>query len=496
MELLKENERQANILTAKVMRITFIIFTVVYILNLVGIFATDNTIMTIAYICGSVFLWCPTILVNVMKLTSSKIKYINTLCAVMLVTVTSITLSYHVIVMYVYPIAIASLYFSKSLNIFATILTVIGSSIGQVLCFTLETLPDKNFTEMRKVIVYSIVPKALVLIAVASIFTMLCRRTASLLGSLMSAKEQELLREKSLQMSENLLDTVTELDRISSAAAEANRSIAAESERVMSDSEANFGHIKSVEENMGLISDSLKNLSEMSGRIAALTKRAEEITAENNEKMALAAEGMEEICSGTDESMQIIMRLSEESEKINKIVDVIADISMQTNILALNASVEAAHAGEQGAGFAVVASEIKKLSEETRSAASDIGDIIEEVIKNIEGTVKSMNKNARLTREGMENMNNTRLSAEQISLSNSEISRNITDMNRIMAEVAKNGESVSGRLESVSGNIENNCGAVQHMAAAIEETSAGTENLGSMVKSIKQMAEELEKLTK
>ena len=247
---------------------------------------------------------------------------------------------------------------------------------------------------------------------------------------------------------------------------------------------------------MSLISDSLKNLSEMSGRIAALTKRAEEITAENNEKMALAADGMKEICSGTDESMQIIMRLSEESEKINKIVDVIADISMQTNILALNASVEAAHAGEQGAGFSVVASEIKKLSEETRSAASDIGDIIEEVIKNIEGTVKSMNKNARLTREGMENMNNTRLSAEQISLSNSEISRNITDMDRIIAEVAKNGESVSGRLESVSGNIENNCGAVQHMAAAIEETSAGTENLGSMVKSIKQMAEELEKLTK
>lgn len=495
MELLKENERQANILAAKVMRITFIIFTLVYILDIVGIFVTEIKIMTIAYVAGSIFLWCPTILVNVMKLQSGTIKYINTVCAVILVTVTSATLSYHVIVMYVYPIAIASLYFSKKLNIFATVLTVIGSSAGQLLAFILETVPDKNFTTMYKLVVFSILPKALVLIAVASIFTMLCRRTASMLGSLMGAEQQKLMREKSLEMSHKLLETVTELDKISAASADANRSIADESESVMRDSEANSEHIKSVEENMNVISDNLKSLAQMSKKIAELTCRADEITAENNSKMSLAAASMNEICKGTDESKEIISRLSEQSAKIVEIADVITDISMQTNILALNATVEAAHAGENGKGFAVVAAEIKKLSEQTKEAAADIGGIISQVTANIEGTVAAMEKNAALTREGMNSMEQMKISAGQISSSNEEISRQISGMNSVIGSVAERGENVSRKLVSVSGNIENNCGAVQHVAAAIEENSAGTETLGSMVKNIKQMAEELEKLT-
>ncbi|MBQ7782885.1 MAG: hypothetical protein IJ368_02855, partial [Oscillospiraceae bacterium] len=146
--------------------------------------------------------------------------------------------------------------------------------------------------------------------------------------------------------------------------------------------------------------------------------------------------------------------------------------------------------------FAVVADEIKKLSEQTKSAAAEIGEIIRQVTENITGTVDAMDKNAELTRDGMKSMEQMKLSAEQISRSNSEISQNIAQMNRVIESVANNGENVSRKLVSVSSNIKNNCGAVQHVAAAIEENSAGTENLGFMVKDIKHMSEELERLTK
>ena len=205
---------------------------------------------------------------------------------------------------------------------------------------------------------------------------------------------------------------------------------------------------------------------------------------------------MNEICKGTDESKAVISQLSSQSNKIVEIAEVITDISLQTNILALNASVEAAHAGEQGKGFAVVADEIKKLSEQTKSAAAEIGEIIRQVTENITGTVDAMDKNAELTRDGMKSMEQMKLSAEQISRSNSEISQHIAQMNRVIESVANNGENVSRKLVSVSSNIKNNCGAVQHVAAAIEENSAGTANLGAMVKSIKIMAEELETLSK
>ncbi|MBQ8569624.1 MAG: hypothetical protein IJ446_10455 [Oscillospiraceae bacterium] len=496
MELLKENERSANKAAAKVMRITVLVFAVILILDIAGIFVVPLNVMITSYLIGTVLLFVPTFIVNFAKKDGPWVKYAIVLCAVLFTVDVAITLSYHAILLFVYPIAIASLYFSGGLNIFAAVITVIGVSLGQFLAFKLNYVTDDNFTELKSVILFGILPRAMILFAISSIFTMLCKRTASMLGSLMGAEQQRIMREKSLEVSEKLLETVSELDKISAAAADANRSIADESENVMRDSTANTEHIKSVEDNMNIISDNLKDLSDMSRSIAELAGRADEITADNNEKMAAASMSMDEICKGTDESKEIISRLSQQSDKIVEIANVITDISMQTNILALNAAVEAAHAGEQGKGFAVVADEIKKLSEQTQSAAAEIGIIIEQVTQNIAGTVDAMEKNAVLTRDGMDSMNKMRISAEQISRSNAEISRHINDMNRVISEVAANGENVSRKLESVSGNIQNNCAAVQHVAAAIEENSAGTENLGYMVRDILVMSEELERLTK
>lgn len=496
MELLKENERSANKAAAKVMRITILVFAAVVILDIVGIFVIPLGVMFTAFAIGAVLLFIPTIIVNFCKQNSPWVKYIIVVCAAIFTVDVAITMSYHAILLYVYPIAIASLYFSGRLNIFGTLITVIGVSFGQLAAFRANYVPDDNFVETSDVVMFGILPRAMILFAISAIFTMLCKRTASMLGSLMGAEQQRIMREKSLEVSRKLLETVTELDKISAAATEANRSIADESENVMRDSEANFEHIKSVEENMNMISDSLKNLSEMSSSIAELTRRADEITADNDKKMSAASASMDEICKGTDESKVIIARLSEQSKQIVEIAEVITDISMQTNILALNATIEAARAGEFGSGFSIVAEEIKLLSEQTSSAAAEIAVIIGQVTENISGTVEAMEKNAVLTREGMESMEQMKLSTKQLSGANNEISRHIADMNNIIGSVAENGENVSHKIVSVSGNIENNCGAVQHVAAAIEENSAGTENLGYMVKNIKLMSEELERLTK
>lgn len=495
MELLKENERSANKAAAKVMRITVIVFAVVLVLDILGIFVVELTTMIIAFALGTVLLLVPTLVVNVLKQTADWVKYIIVVCAALFTVVVAVTMAHHAVLLYVYPIAIASLYFSGKLNIFGTIVTILGVSCGQVIAFYANYVTDHNFETINNVLIFGVLPRALILFAVSAIFTMLCRRTTSMLGSLMGAEQQRIMREKSLEMSEKLLDTVTELDKISATAAESNASIAEESENVMRDSEANFEHIKSVEESMAAISDSLSNLSDMSMQIAQLTKRADDITAKNNETMNLAAASMDEICKGTAESKEIISRLSEQSKRIVEIAKVITDISMQTNILAINASIEASRAGAAGKGFSVVAQEIKKLSEQTKKAAAEIGGIIEQVTENITGTVESMEKNDKLTREGMNCMVQMKASTEHISDSNAEVSKHVAGMNDVIAEVTGSGADVSEKLIRVSRNIENNCGAVQHVAAAIEENSAGVASLGYMVKDIKIMAEQLEKLT-
>lgn len=495
MELLKENERSANKSAAKAMRITVLAFALVLILDIAGIFIIPLGVMILSYIIGTLLLLVPTFIVNIAKRTQPWVKYIIVLCSVLFTVDVAITLSYHAILLFVYPIAIASLYFSRALNIFATIATIVGVSCGQLGAFYLDYVTDDNFMDLKHVLLFGILPRALILFAVSAIFTMLCRRTTAMLGDLMGAEQQRIMREKSLELSEKLLETVTELDSISTSAEAANRSIAEETTGIMRDSEANLDHIKAVEDNMGVISGSLGELAEMSRSIAELTRRAEKITAENDSNMSRAGASMDEIFKGTEESREIIARLSLQSEQIVRIAKVITDISMQTNILAINASIEASRAGAAGKGFSVVASEIKKLSEQTKGAAAEIGSIIGEVTENISGTVSAMEKNAALTRQGMESMEQMRASSQQLNSSNKEITGHIADMNSVISSVAENGRSVSGKLESVVGNIENNCGAVQHMAAATEESSAGTQTLGNMVKDIKTMAEELETLT-
>ncbi len=188
--ILMDNEKQANRIVAKVMCITFAVFTFIYLLNVVGIFVIDISVMTFAYIVGSILLLLPTLLVNVLKQEKRYIKYVNVICAILFVILVTITLTYHVVVIYVYPIAIASLYFSKKLNILATALTVVGVSLGQILAFYLDIVTDDNFIEVYRMIVYGVIPRALILIAVAAIFTMLCGRTTSLLGDLLGAKEE------------------------------------------------------------------------------------------------------------------------------------------------------------------------------------------------------------------------------------------------------------------------------------------------------------------
>jgi len=386
--ILKENEKQANKIVAKVMRLTFIIFTLVYIMDLVGIFIVDKGIMTFAYIGGSILLLLPTLIVNILKKEGSYIKYINVICATIFVMLMCTTLTFHVVVLYVYSIAIASLYFSKKLNIMATIFTVISVSVGQILAHALQTLPDDNFPVMQDVIVYSVIPRALVVIAIAAIFTMLCSRTASLLSNLMGAEEQkeilgrmQKMQEKATETSQAMSEMVAELSDITDTSLQSNQSIVKETERLLVGTTENTEAVETVNNRIQNITEQLEDLSEMNHKTANLTDRIEENIQENQNRMNEATANMAAINKSTGECKEIITSLGEESKEIIGIVHTITDISNQTNILALNASIEAARAGEHGRGFAVVAEEIQKLAEQTKTAVEDIGNIVNEVVK-------------------------------------------------------------------------------------------------------------------
>lgn len=501
--MLKKNEKEANLIVAKVMRITFVIFTVVYALNLMGIFVVDNTIMTLAYIGGGILLWVPTIMVSFLKMEKGFVKYICVICSALFVMLLSATLTYHVVVIYVYPIAIASLYFSKRLNISATVLTVIGVSIGQMLAFYLHTLQDDNFTTLKGVIVFGIIPRALILIAIAAIFTMLTSRTASMLSNLLGAEEQKelldhmnLMKDNAAQTSETLYGMVSELAAITNSSLRANQRISEESERLLQGSMENTDAIENANSRMIHMTEQLAGLSEMNHMTAHLTEEIGANTKENQKRMDEATKNMEQIHESTDICKQIIYNLGEESKEIIGIVRAITDISSQTNILALNASIEAARAGEQGRGFSVVAEEIQKLSEQTKTAVETIGAIVQQVVHNTTEAVEAMEKNVQFTENGMDSIKKANESASSITASTIELEKQIHSIDEAAEMIRVRSDEVTNSMKQINDNTQQNCSAVEHVTASTQENATSTENLAEIVEQIQVLSDRLNAVVK
>jgi len=498
MSLLKQNEKEANLLVAKVMRITCLIFTLIYVLNVVGVFVVDDVIMTVAFIGGAILLLLPTLLVNVMKREDRWVKYLNVTCAAIFVTLLSITLTFHVVAIYVYPIAIASLYFSKMLNIMATALTVVGVSVGQILAFFLDTVQDDNFTEFDGVIIFGVIPRALVVIAVAAIFTMLCSRTASMLSNLLGAEEQKEMFERMRQMQESATKTsetlnhmMGELSDITDSSLQSNQRIAEESENLLEGSMENTVAVESADQKMQDIRSELIRLSDMNHAAAGLTEKIGENTLENQRRMDDLNASMQEISESTNRCKEIITSLGEASKEIIGIVDTITNISSQTNILALNASIEAARAGEQGRGFAVVAEEIQKLAEQTKTAVENIGTIVHEVVGNTGSAVIAMEQNVHHTENGMISIQKANESAVLITSSNQELVEQVHAIDVAAEIIREKSDEVADNMQQINSNTQENCRALEQVTAASQENSAGAENLAEIVEQIKELSEQL-----
>lgn len=500
---LAEHEKQANKLAAQVMMITFLIFTLTYVLNLVGIFIVDKVVMTIAYVVGSIVLIIPSFMIMKLKLNSSFVKYVVVTGAVVMVTLLSMTLTRHVVVFYVYPIAIASLYFSKRLNVAATVMTVAGVSVGQIAAFYLPTVQDRNFPNMHEVLIFGVVPRALILIALAAIFTTLGTRTSAMLSDLMGAEEQERILKHLQKMKDNATETsaalyemVTELSEITETSMQANELITQENDNLLGRVTENTTEVENTNQSMQDITEKIVGLSELNHEATALTGQIEKNTLENRNRMEEATDNMEQIFRSTEECKQIISMLGDASQEIMGIIQTITSISSKTGILALNASIEAARAGEHGKGFAVVAEEIQKLSEQTKSATEHIGTIVREVVGNTERAVSSMEQNAVYTRSGMESIRKANESADTVAVSNGELVKQIQEIDKLAEKIRTRSGRVADAMKKISYNTQQNCATVEQISAATEENCAGMSSLSGFIEHIRENTERLNALVK
>ncbi len=235
------------------------------------------------------------------------------------------------------------------------------------------------------------------------------------------------------------------------------------------------------------IASAIEEMTETITENSKNTELASESTRQNSlraqDGAAVAKEmivGIHRIAYVVNQSAQTIVGLGKSSDQIGEIIQVIEDIADQTNLLALNAAIEAARAGEQGRGFAVVADEVRKLAERTTKATKEIAQMIKKIQVETKNAVNAIN-------EGTREVDNGAVIAERVGVSLKEMTETAERAGEIVRQIA----AASSQQSSTSGDISQN---VQAMSAITQETAQGTQQIARAAEDLNKLTQHLQKL--
>lgn len=223
------------------------------------------------------------------------------------------------------------------------------------------------------------------------------------------------------------------------------------------------------------------NAQELSGSAQDMAEISSEVAnsaAAGSAAIDNAARQMQAINVMVEELRNVINGLDKRSKEIGSIVDLITDVAEQTNLLALNAAIEAARVGEQGRGFAVVAEEVRKLAEQSRNAADEIGKLVRETQAESGNAVNSMQDGVKKVRAGTEAVLN---SGETFQ----EIVRNVLRIVQKIEKVSSGAQEISAGSQEIAASTEEQASVMEEINASAEELRANADRLISELKQFK-----------
>ena len=247
---------------------------------------------------------------------------------------------------------------------------------------------------------------------------------------------------------------------------------------------------KTVDDITHAINDITAGISDVS----AATHRAETATVEGQQGLGIAVKGMDILDQSAKDVSDAVTALYESSKRISEIVEMITEIARQTNLLALNAAIEAARAGEQGRGFAVVAEEVRKLAEQSETAAQEITGLITENANRIEDTFKVMQQQKEHVSEGVKQVNQAGEQFDRIAGVVSELTEKVDAILKSTEGIKAGSERMVSSVEAVQ-NVSNTVHSeAENVSAVSEQQAASMQEIAASSQTLAQLAQDLQRI--
>ncbi|MCR5559663.1 MAG: cache domain-containing protein [Schwartzia sp.] len=288
-----------------------------------------------------------------------------------------------------------------------------------------------------------------------------------------SSEELTSSAEQSSEVSESVANSVV---NVASACAEQTTLVASAAEQS-----------ENLQKYMDDFADRLKGATEQ-------IQRTSDAAANGGATISEAVQQMKEIKEAVGETARVIGELGESSKEIGAIVDAISSIAEQTNLLALNAAIEAARAGEHGRGFAVVADEVRKLAEQSREQAGEIANLIHGIQQESQNAVDVM-------QQGIEKVDGGTVAVDSAGSTFNEIVKMVSQVatdSEHMAELVKNlkggADHITEAIESIDEKSRSVASEAESVSAATEEQTASMHEIAAASRKLSEMAGDLQEV--
>ena len=294
------------------------------------------------------------------------------------------------------------------------------------------------------------------------------------------------------QSAENMAAASEELTASASQSAQAANQVAASIAQVAQGSEKQLTAVDNTAAVVQQMSAGIQQVASNAGNVSEVADKTSQAGHDGESAIEQVITQMDSIGQGTAQVGDAIGKLSASSKQIGEIVGVISAIAAQTNLLALNAAIEAARAGEQGRGFAVVADEVRKLAEQSGDAAKQISSLIDENRQNIELAVVAMQSGNVEVKRGIEIVGSAGDAFTKIAALVQEVSVEVREISAAVEEMASGSEQMVGSMKDIERVSKSTAGETQTVSAATQEQSASMHEIATASQNLAKMAEGLQ----
>jgi methyl-accepting chemotaxis protein len=303
------------------------------------------------------------------------------------------------------------------------------------------------------------------------------------------------LRNLVSKISEAAMHVASNSEQLAASSNETSRAVQVVAQRVDDVSRASYDTTNSAQ-------NAQTTLNQTATAIEGISKDIEEVASFANQASAQGESGqsateeaagiINEAANSVKSTMNIVQTLGEKTRKISEFISIITGIADQTNLLALNAAIEAARAGEAGRGFAVVAEEVRKLAEESNTAAGNITELVKGIEVEMDQALEAMSESQDRVVKGNETMTDASNLLQQIVGGFAQLNERVQNISAAAQQINASTDEVVTSMADVLRSTEENSKSTQEVSAATEEQTAAMEEIGASAQRMAEMSTELQ----